>query len=163
MIFMLTSRRKSLADEDVKALLHSLTSWLIRCVETNEGPLVMRKLCSTLVAYFMQFSTSWTKCIKHLMYCLCIKAPVPYDDSLPGAPETAVLVNELSNDKAIAILWFASSLVEEVGKTDSSLMKQLGAPTRRKQHRADTLAPGISSIEVWFLTSMMLFRYYRSI
>jgi hypothetical protein len=129
---MLTSRRKSLGDDDVKALLHSLTSWLIRCVDTSEGSLVMRKLCSTLVAYFMQFSTSWTKCIKHLMYCLCITAPVPFDDPPSGAPTTAVLVHELSDDKAIPILWFASSLVEEVGKTDSSLMKQLGPSIRQK-------------------------------
>jgi hypothetical protein len=84
----------------------------------------MRKLCSTLVSYFLQFSMSWTRCVKHLMYCLCIKRAVPYNDALPESPDTAVLVAELSNEKAIAILWFASSLVEEVGKTDSSLMKQ---------------------------------------
>jgi len=74
------------------------------------------------------------------MYCLCVKTPVPYADSLPGAPETAVLVNELSNDKAVAILWFASSLVEEIGKTDSSLMKQLSASTRPYRYRTDSLS-----------------------
>ena len=58
------------------------------------------------------------------MYCLCMKRAVPYDEALPESPDTAVLTAELSNETAIAILWFASSLVEEVGKTDSSLMKQ---------------------------------------
>jgi len=62
--------------------------------------------------------------VKHLLYCLCIQTVVPYDDTLPENSDTAVLVAELSNEKATAILWFASSLVEEVGKTDSSLMKQ---------------------------------------
>ena len=73
--------------------------------------------------------------MKHLMYCLCIRKAVPYDDALPGSPDTAVIVAELSNEKAIPILWFASSLVEEVGKTDSSLMKQwvLHFSRRRRQ------------------------------
>lgn len=83
----------------------------------------MRKLCSTLVAYFLQFSESWTKCVKHLMYCLCINQPVSYS-ILQEAPETTVLVREISNERAIALFWFATSLVEEVGKTDSNSMKQ---------------------------------------
>lgn len=61
--------------------------------------------------------------MKHLMYCLCMETAAPYD-ALSEAPESAALATELSNEKSIAILWFASSLVEEVGKTDSSLMKQ---------------------------------------
>ncbi|TVY38169.1 Importin beta-like protein [Lachnellula subtilissima] len=120
----LNTDAQSLGDEDVQALLQTLVGWLVRCVENAEGPLVMRKLCSTLVSYFLQFSISWTRCVKHLMYCLCMKRAVPYDEALPESPDTAVLAAELSNETAIAILWFASSLVEEVGKTDSSLMKQ---------------------------------------
>ncbi|TVY44332.1 Importin beta-like protein [Lachnellula occidentalis] len=120
----LNTDAQSLGDEDVRALLQTLVGWLVRCVENAEGPLVMRKLCSTLVSYFLQFSMSWKRCVKHLMYCLCTKRAVPYDDALSESPDIAVLAAELSNETAIAIFWFASSLVEEVGKTDSSLMKQ---------------------------------------
>ena len=84
---------------------------------------MVRKICSTLVAYFLQFSASWTRCIKHLLYCLSSGQIVPYE-ALDDAPATAVMIQSLSNEKAIAIIWFATTLVEEVGKTDSNSMKQ---------------------------------------
>ena len=84
----------------------------------------MRKLCSTLVAYFLQFSMSWTRCIRHLVYCFCQDEAVPYQ-SVAGAPDTPILIENLSHDKALVIFWFAATLVDEVGKTDSSAMKQL--------------------------------------
>jgi hypothetical protein len=114
---------KSLGDDDALALLQSLISFLIQSLAKGEGHLVVRKLCSTLVAYFLQFSMSWTRCIKHLMYCLCINEVVPLS-ALDEAPETTVLVQNISNEKAVALLWFATSLVEEVGKSDSNSMKQ---------------------------------------
>jgi hypothetical protein len=119
--------RKSLGEEDAQALLQTLISWLIRCMEISEGALVVRKLCSTLVAYFLQFSTSWERCIKHLMYCLCTNEALPYN-SLDDAPDTATLIQNLSDAKAVAIFWIATTLVEEVGKTDSNSMKQLSPP-----------------------------------
>ena len=111
-------------DEDAQALLQTLISWLIQCMATSEGPLVLRKLCSTLVAYFMQFSMSWSRCIKHIMYCICTNQAHPYS-SLEEAPDTTILVQNISEDQAVAIFWFAATLVEEVGKTDSNSMKQL--------------------------------------
>ena len=125
--FYLKDIRKSLGEEDAQVLLQTLITWLIRCMETSESALVIRKLCSTFVAYFMQFSTSWERCIKHLMYCLCTNEAVPYT-SLDAAPETAVLIQNLSDDKAVAMFWIASTLVEEIGKTDSNSMKQLSRP-----------------------------------
>ena len=98
----------------------------------------MRKLCSTLVTYFLQFSTTWTNCVQHLMYCVCIDQPSSYG-TLGDAPETAVLVQNIPNEKAIAILWFASTLVEEVGKMDSSSMKQFDTPFPYSLYRADFL------------------------
>lgn len=84
----------------------------------------MRKLCSTLVAYFLPFSSSWTRCVRHLLYCLCKSQAMPYQ-SLSEAPDTPILIESLANDKAIIMFWFAATLVDEVGKTDSSSMKQL--------------------------------------
>jgi hypothetical protein len=116
--------RKSLGDDDAHALLQNLIGWLIRCLENGEGALVVRKLCSTLVAYFLQFSMSWTRCVRHLLYCFCKNQAVPYH-SLAEAPDTPILIENLSGEKAIVIFWFAATLVDEVGKTDSSSMKQL--------------------------------------
>lgn len=122
-----TCSRESLSDDDAKSLLQTLLGWLVQFVQSHEGPLVMRKLCSTLVVYFLQFSASWTRCVKHLLYCLCMGRVVPYD-ALKEAPETSNLVQNITDKKATIVLWFASNLVEEVGKTDSNSMKQLSLP-----------------------------------
>jgi hypothetical protein len=115
--------RKSLGNEDAEALLASLLDWLIRCLENSEGSLVLRKLCSTLVVYFFHFSSPWKECIKHIIYCVYMRSAVPYD-ALHDAPDMQTMIQELPDQKAVVIFWFASTLVEEVGKTDSNSMKQ---------------------------------------
>jgi hypothetical protein len=122
-IVKLNTDAKSLSEEDAQALLQTLINWLIQCIRTSEGPLVVRKLCSTFVAYFFQFSASWTRCIKHLVYCLCANEALPYE-TLENAPGTAVLVQNLSAPAAVAVFWIAATLAEEVGKTDANSMKQ---------------------------------------
>ena len=121
---MLSERnRKSLSEDDSNSLLETLIATLVQFLSNGEGALVIRKLCSTLVAYFMQFSASWKDCIKHLLYCLYANRAVPYehmDDNF----DTATAIQSLSSEKAVALLWFAGTLVEEVGKTDSNSMKQ---------------------------------------
>ncbi|KAK0099684.1 hypothetical protein ONS95_013423 [Cadophora gregata] len=127
----LNTDAKSLSDEDAQALLQTLIGWLIRCLNGSESALVVRKLCSTLVAYFLQFSSSWERCIKHLMLCLCSNEALPYA-ALESSQETvAAMVDNVSNSKTgspvpkpVALFWFAATLVEEVGKTDSNSMKQ---------------------------------------
>ena len=118
---------KSLSGDDAQALLLNLIGWVIRCLQNREGALVVRKLCSTLVAYFLQFSMSWTRCVRHLLYCFCKNEAVPYE-SLGEAADTPLLIENLEHDKATVVFWFAAALVEEVGKTDSSSMKQLSEP-----------------------------------
>ena len=117
------SRRASLSSEDTEMLLQSLIGWLIQCLDGSVGPLVVKKLCSTLVTYFMHFSSSWTRCIGHLSYCICIGRAVPYQEACDAA-EMITLIGSIPNSKALAMLWFTASLAEEVGKTDSNSMKQ---------------------------------------
>jgi len=57
------------------------------------------------------------------MYCLCANEPVPYE-SFMATSDTKSLIQNIPDDKALPVLWFATSLVEEVGKTDSNSMKQ---------------------------------------
>lgn len=85
--------------------------------------MVVKKLCSVLVAYFMHFSESWTRCVKHIILSLSASQAIPYD-AIDGAPDTADLVEGLSDANLLAIFWFSTALVEEVGKTDSASMKQ---------------------------------------
>ena len=99
---------------------------------------MVRKLCSTLVAYFLQFSMSWTRCVRHLLYCLSQNGAFSYR-SLAAAPDTPILIETLSHDKAIILFWFAATLVEEVGKTDSSAIKQLNNTLHVRSHSMLTI------------------------
>ncbi len=123
-MYLTEDTRKSLTDEDAGVLLHTLIGWLIQSVQNSEREFVIRKICSTLVAYWLQFHSSWGKCIKHLIYCFCANEAVPYA-AMSSAPETNDLIQNLSDVKAIPILWFAATLVDEVNKTDSNSVKQL--------------------------------------
>ena len=49
---------------------------------------------------------------------------MPYN-AVAGAPDTPILIEGLSHEKAVVIFWFVATLVDEVGKTDSSAIKQL--------------------------------------
>lgn len=60
---------------------------------------------------------------------MCIKVAIPYADLDGEAPETTTLVTDILDTRAVAIFWFATSLVEEIGKTDSTSMKQLSSIT----------------------------------
>lgn len=116
--------RKSLSEEDADDLLQTLINFLIKALNNNEGALVVRKLCSTLVAYFLQFSGRWTRCLNHLTYCLSKDQAVQYAEVIDTVPGTENLVESLSPQKVVALFWFSGGLVEEVGKMDSNSMKQ---------------------------------------
>lgn len=116
------STRESLSPLDAKALLEQLVNWLIRHADPMAGPLVVRKLCSTLVVYFLHFSSLWPNCIKHLIHSLCIGEAAPLG-SLDRNPDTMALVERLTPPKASAALWFCTALAEEVGKTDTNHIK----------------------------------------
>ncbi|KAH8821592.1 armadillo-type protein [Xylogone sp. PMI_703] len=121
-IVKLNTDPESLTADDRQGLLQNLVGWFIQYSGNGNRPLVIRKLCTTLVAYFLHFSESWTKCIRHLMYCLCVNQSVPYND-LENAPETPLLVQSIPKEKALAVLWFAAALAEEVGRTDLNSIK----------------------------------------
>lgn len=104
-------------------LLDRLIGCLIEWVNTPGNNLGVRKLCSTLVVYFMHFSSSWQRCIKHLVYCLSIGQTAP-QDALDEFPSISDLVRSLTADKILAGLWFSDALVEGVSKTDSTNIKQ---------------------------------------
>ena len=116
--------RNSLSPKDADSILQTLVEFLIKFLSNGEGALVIRKLCSTLVAFFLQFSTQWTHCIKHLTYCLYRNQALEYSTVVDEVPEASVMLQDMPSHQLVAILWFSSGLVEEVGKMDSNSMKQ---------------------------------------
>ena len=111
--------RNSLSEEDAASLFDRLISWLVRLVEATEKPLVLRKLCTSLVAYFLRPSVSWDHCIRHLICCFSV-GNVVSSQSLSQYPSTAELVSKLNHLQRMTILWFCVCLIEEVGKTNAA-------------------------------------------
>lgn len=108
----------TLSAEDAAALLQRLLTWLIQLVHAGERPFVIRKLCSALVAYFLKPSTSWKRCLRHLLSCFAAGRVVGPDE-LSRFPSSHELLIQLNTLQLKTTLWFATALVEEVGKTSS--------------------------------------------
>ena len=89
----------------------------------QSGPLALKKLCSALVVFFLRFPSSWRLCIRHLVACFSHGAVVPLE-SVNQSPETSEFPVWLGADEVIAILWFSTTLVDEVGKIDPSNIKE---------------------------------------
>ena len=94
----------------------------MRSLADGSGPVVIRKLCSALVTFFIHFSQYWPNCVQHLVYCLDIGRAVPVDDANDATP-TAEIIRSLEESKLLAALWFAASFVEDVGKTEMNSQK----------------------------------------
>ncbi|KAI4239359.1 MAG: hypothetical protein LQ349_000458 [Xanthoria aureola] len=88
--------------------------------EYNEGPLVVKKLCTALVAYFLRSSASWERCLLHLICSLSEGEPVNYDLMMAEHYDVASrVVTSLEAPQLMTAVWFATTLVEEVGRTSS--------------------------------------------
>lgn len=117
----LSATRNSLSDADASSLLDRLIESLIRLVNTGESHRVIRKLCSSLVAYYLRPAATWKLCIRHLVLSFNEGRVVP-SMTLTQAPETGLVAAKLSLACLKAILWFSGGLVEEVGKADTASM-----------------------------------------
>lgn len=106
--------RSSLGD-DTTALLGRLLAWLVQLTSGKEGALVVRKLCSALVAYFLQPAAPWTQCIRHILSCFHANSAVS-EDSVEQKQLSTDQIYQLDTSKVTTTLWFAISLVEEAGK-----------------------------------------------
>lgn len=118
--------RGALGKEDAAFLLDRLLLWVVRLVNAVEGPLVLRKMCASLVTYFLRPSVSWQHCIRHLLCCFRAGSVVP-QQSLSEHPPTDELVRQLSQLQLLTGLWFCVGLVEEVGKIDDKSIETYGS------------------------------------
>ena len=94
----------------------------MRSLTDGSGPVVIRKLCSALVTFFIHFSQLWPNCVQHLVYCLDLGRTAPVDDA-KNTTQTSDILTTLSESKLLAALWFAASFVEDVGKTEMNSQK----------------------------------------
>lgn len=127
------NRRDSLKEAEVGQLLHRLLNWLTVRIKYNEGPLVVKKLCTALVAYFLRSSASWERCLLHLICSLSEGEPVNYDLMMAEHYDVASrVVTSLEAPQLMTAIWFATTLVEEVGRTSSE--SRLTSVSQRFRH-----------------------------
>ena len=79
--------------------------------------MVVRKVCASLVAYYLRPEGKWKQSIRHLILCLHEGVVVP-NDLLERLPATTSVIGRLEVPHMLAVLWFAGGLVEEVSKTN---------------------------------------------
>lgn len=87
----------------------------------GSGALVLRKLASALVTFFIHFSRLWPDCIQHLLYCLDVGRAVPRDEA-KNTPASTIL-QSFDATKFLAAIGFTTVLVEEVAKTEMKSQK----------------------------------------
>lgn len=114
--------REGIEEDDQMVLLNRLTSWLSHLVNTQAAPFVIRKMCSTLAVFFTHFPRLWRRCIRHLVCCIC-NEPIALD-SIDQQPPTSEIIRNSPMKMRIPLLWFCSTLVQEVGKLDPKFIQK---------------------------------------
>lgn len=118
----LSITRDSLSDADAISLLNRLIESLVGLVNAGDSHRVIRKLCSSLTAYYLRPAVAWKQCIRHLVLSFNEGRAFP-NVTNNQAPETGLVAANLSLRCLKAVLWFAGGLVEEVGKADPASMQ----------------------------------------
>ncbi len=104
-------------------LLQQIVSQYAVLTNAQDTAYVLRKLCSTLVAYFLQSSSEWQLPIRHVLASISEHQPA-LQWQQGTKPLTSQAIALLSSGKPIGyhqlrgILWLCLSLVEDVVRSD---------------------------------------------
>ncbi|KAK7736290.1 member of the karyopherin-beta [Cytospora paraplurivora] len=120
-IIKLNTESSALSEDDARQLLLSLVGWFVRSLTDGSGAIVIRKLASALVTFFIHFSQLWPDCVHHLLYCLDLGRAVTRDESKNAS--TSELIAALDEARLLAVIWFITVFVEEVAKTEMKSQK----------------------------------------
>lgn len=107
----------SLDEPHLDSLLTKLLDWFMHCVEGNDSPLVLKKLCSTLVTYFVLSNATWTTAIRHVLCCLQSRRALPMQ-TLEGFPPTKDLLLLLRPVQLQLLMIFVTDLAIDAAKID---------------------------------------------
>ncbi|KAI1213410.1 ARM repeat-containing protein [Annulohypoxylon truncatum] len=146
--FTVKLNTESLSDEDAVSVLNKLISFLVTSLRDGTAGFVVKKICSTLVTYFVHYSHTWSKCIRHLSCSLDKRASVPIDGIDDTSPFGSV-VQSLEIENFYAITWFARFLANEAEKIDTKSTKYLPLHQRLLDNAGDVaafLAHGIKPV-----------------
>ena len=105
--------RNDLTEDDQKAVLERLLHHFVRLTNAGDEAMVVRKLCSSLTAYFLRPTSKWDRCLARLILGF-VKPDLSTDDIPDSSAFSAQnLTGILNNQQLLAIFWFAEGLAEE--------------------------------------------------
>ncbi|KAL0931593.1 uncharacterized protein CTRU02_212547 [Colletotrichum truncatum] len=139
LIIKLNTESSSLTDNDASELLQNLMGWFVNSLDDGSGAMVIRKLSSALVTFFLSFPGQWELCIRHLCCSLSKGASLPLK-SIDAAIDLPSLLQTLSPRKFQAALWFAGTLVDEASKVEMNSAKNMGLYDTLMRNAPDVLA-----------------------
>ncbi|KAI2471692.1 ARM repeat-containing protein [Annulohypoxylon bovei var. microspora] len=134
--FTVKLNTESLSDEDAVSVLNKLISFLITSLRDGTAGFVVKKLCNTLVTYFIHYSHTWSRCIRHLSYSLENRTSVPIDGIDDSSPLEGV-VQSLEIENFYAVTWFARFLANEAEKIDHKSTKYIPLHRRLLDNAGD--------------------------
>jgi len=108
---------QTLDEKDLLLLLEQLLGWLLRLIKQEEGLLVPRKLCSTLVIFFTLPLAPWRLCVRHIIRCLASGQVLP-EETPDRSVNVSSLAQSLNLKQLQVVLIFVTTLAEDVARVD---------------------------------------------
>jgi hypothetical protein len=99
------------------AVLGALIASYVKFTSESEQKFVLRKVCTTLAAFFLHSNTSWQFPVRHILASLCDGRLIEYE-KVGDFQKTWSGLQNVTSQKLCSALWLSSSLVEEVTKSD---------------------------------------------
>ncbi|KXH59971.1 hypothetical protein CSAL01_08649 [Colletotrichum salicis] len=120
-----TERFSSLSKGDASELLQNLIGWFVRSLDDGSGAMVVRKLSSALVTFFLCFPTQWELCIRHLCFSLSEGVALS-QDRVDETIDLSAVLQTLQPRSLQAALWFSGALIDEATKVEMNSAKHMG-------------------------------------
>ncbi|KAK1979492.1 armadillo-type protein [Colletotrichum cereale] len=139
LIVKLNTESSSLSSDDASELRQNLVGWFVTSLDDGSGAMVIRKLSSALVTFFLCFPAQWEFCIRHLCCSLSEGTALP-QERVDGSINISHVLETLHSRKLQAALWFSGSLVDEAAKVEMNSAKHMGLYETLTRNVPDALA-----------------------
>lgn len=142
------------------AVLAELVSSYVTFTNQAEQRFVLRKLCSTLAAFFINPNSSWQFPVRHVLTSFCGGQLTEHEDT-EDFYKSRARVQHMNPLQLRNTLWLSSSIVEEVTKIDLKGLER--SVSQASTHRS--LMPSSAELiekviknapEVWHLIHLIL-------
>jgi hypothetical protein len=100
-----------------EAILSILIASYVKFTSQSEQQYVLRKVCSTLAAFFLHPNSFWDLPVRDIVTSLC-HGQRAQEGSIHDFSQTWARIEHISSLNLRSALWLCSSLVEETTKTD---------------------------------------------